>query len=128
MSTKAAYDRTVSSLPLADYSPQEVGARELDALVRLKLGHSLDKQTFSRLHAAQSALREEQRQMASELTAGKIGPEAYLSRLEGALERSKRNFVSILGVQRFEIIFGPGADHPEAMIDREAFLRGHPAH
>ncbi len=128
MSTKAAYDRTVSSLPLANYSPEEVGARELDALVRLKLGRSLDEQTFSRLYAAQSSLRKEQRQIASELRAGEIGPEAYLARLEDALERSKRNFASILGAQHFEIIFGPGADHPEAMIDREAFLKGHPAH
>lgn len=128
MDSKTTYDRTVTKLPSSNYAPEMVQAIELAALVKLRLGRTLDDKLFFELTKAQDQLRQQRQWLASELASGKISQEAYLLLLGNALEQSKRVVIGLLGHEDFAIIFGAAANHPGELVDREAFLKGAPTY
>jgi len=96
---------------------------ELSALVKATLGDSIDERTVDALVHTQAAMKRGQAHLVHLLDTHEISPDDYLIRLNALLRMWMEHSEKLLGTERFHIIFGEAGDHPEDLIDVEAFFQ-----
>lgn len=96
---------------------------ELAALAQRALGQPLDPDTLRALDGVQSRLRQQQAHYVQLFDAGEISAEEYLKWTNVIVALAMRQNREVLGEKRFQAIFGEAGNHPEGLIDHEAFLQ-----
>ena len=103
---KNDYDRAVTQSSRSESRLEAAWVAGLAVLVRLRLGRSLDPETLAHIAHVQATLGATQRKLASELVAGKLGPDEHFGGLSAAIEDARNSNRFVLGRDDFEIIFG----------------------
>ena len=111
-----------SSVPYASQSDMEQTLTEFLKLAEGALGRQLDQNTRRSLRRAQRDYIARQQRLVQLLDIEVLSPEEYLDQLAVLLKDMMDRMRSVLGEERFLIVFGEAGRHPEGLIDRGMFM------
>lgn len=119
---QAIYYRAVLMAHQSQSDEDAVRLAELAALIELRLGKPLDRQTFEVFALIQLSLRKKQEELAGHLMSRKITEREYLVHFNSALQDAMLQSEKLLGSHRFQSVFGKAGYQPEKLVDAEIFL------
>jgi hypothetical protein len=116
------YNLAVSTGRTTSGAEEGTQLAELSAMIEMALGHPIDGETLRALRAIQAELWRSGSELVRRLHGGELDPDQYLDQLHASIAGAMSQSRSLLGEQRFEIIFGDAGKNPEELINRTIFM------
>jgi len=116
------YNLAVSAARMTSVAEENTQLVELSAMVEMALGQPIERETLEALQAVQRELWRSRSELVRRLHAGELTPDQYLDQLHASIATAMGQSRSLLGEERFQIIFGEAGKNPEGLVNRTIFM------